>query len=193
MKQHDIDFDKLGTRIQELLYRYVAVESITNTPGERGVEDFFRSYIEEIPYFTQHPDHWGLYPLEGDGLGRNVCWAMVRGRGDKAVVLVHHYDVVDIEDYKTLKPYAYTPDRLREELFRHKDMLPEDARKDLESGEFLFCRGGCDMKGAGPSSTPCWRPTAVCLILRAMSSSSAFPMRKICPGACAARTSCWPI
>ena len=149
MQQHDIDFDKLGTRIQDLLYRYVAVESITNTAGERGVEDFFRSYIAEIPYFAQHPDHWGLYPLEGDGLGRNVCWAMVQGRGEKAVVLVHHYDVVDIEDYKTLKPYAYTPDRLREELFRHKDMLPEDARKDLESGDFLFCRGGCDMKGGG--------------------------------------------
>lgn len=149
MKQHDIDFDKLGTRIQQLLYRYVAVESITNTAGERGVEDFFRSYIAEIPYFAQHPDHWGLYPLEGDGLGRNVCWAMVRGRGEKAVVLVHHYDVVDIEDYKTLKPFAYTPDHLREELFRHKDMLPEDARKDLESGDFLFCRGGCDMKGGG--------------------------------------------
>lgn len=149
MQQHDIDFGKLSTRIQDLLYRYVAVESITNTAGERGVEDFFRSYIAEISYFAQHPDHWGLYPLEGDGLGRNVCWAMVRGRGEKAVVLVHHYDVVDIEDYKTLKPYAYTPDRLREELFRHKDMLPEDARKDLESGDFLFCRGGCDMKGGG--------------------------------------------
>ena len=149
MKNHAIDFEKLGERIQELLYRYVAVPSITNTAAERGVEKFFQHYIQEIPYFVQHPDHWGLYPLEGDGLERHVCWAMVRGRGDKAVVLVHHYDVVDIEDYKTLKPYAYTPQQLREALLQHKEMLPEDAKQDLESGEFLFCRGGCDMKGGG--------------------------------------------
>lgn len=83
MKNHDIDFDQLGVRIQELLYRYVAVPSITNTQAERGVEDFFRAYIQEIPYFAQHPDHWGLYPIQGDGLGRSVCWAMVRGAETK--------------------------------------------------------------------------------------------------------------
>ncbi len=149
MKNHDIDFDQLGVRIQELLYRYVAVPSITNTQAERGVEDFFRAYIQEIPYFAQHPDHWGLYPIQGDGLGRSVCWAMVRGSGDKTIVLVHHYDVVDIEDYKTLKSWAYAPEPLREALMQHKDMLPEEARQDLESGKFLFCRGGCDMEGGG--------------------------------------------
>lgn len=149
LEDKGIDFDQLGVRIQELLYRYVAVPSITNTQAERGVEDFFRAYIQEIPYFAQHPDHWGLYPIQGDGLGRSVCWAMVRGSGDKTIVLVHHYDVVDIEDYKTLKSWAYAPEPLREALMQHKDMLPEEARQDLESGKFLFCRGGCDMEGGG--------------------------------------------
>lgn len=69
MKNHDIDFDQLGVRIQELLYRYVAVPSITNTQAERGMEDFFRAYIQEIPYFAQHPDHWGLYPIQGAAWG----------------------------------------------------------------------------------------------------------------------------
>lgn len=50
--------------------------------------------------------------------------------------------VVDIEDYKTLKPFAYTPDQLCAELKKHMDMLPEDAEQDLKSGNFLFCRGG---------------------------------------------------
>ena len=67
---------------------------------------------------------------------------MVRGSGDKTIVLVHHYDVVDIEDYKTLKSWAYAPEPLREALMQHKDMLPEEARQDLESGKFLFCRAG---------------------------------------------------
>lgn len=112
MKNHEIDFVHLGGRIQELLYDYVAVQSITNTPAERGVEEFFQKYIRGIEYFSQNPEYWGLYPVENDGLGRNVCWAMVRGEGERTVVLVHHYDVVDIEDYKTLKPFAYTPDQL---------------------------------------------------------------------------------
>ncbi len=149
MKNHEIDFMHLGGRIQELLYDYVAVQSITNTPAERGVEEFFQKYIRGIEYFSQNPEYWGLYPVENDGLGRNVCWAMVQGEGERTVVLVHHYDVVDIEDYKTLKPFAYTPDQLCAELKKHMDMLPEDAEQDLKSGNFLFCRGGCDMKGGG--------------------------------------------
>ena len=142
MKNHEIDFMHLGGRIQELLYDYVAVQSITNTPAERGVEEFFQKYIRGIEYFSQNPEYWGLYPVENDGLDRNVRWAMVRGEGERTVVLVHHYDVVDIEDYKTLKPFAYTPDQLCAELKKHMDMLPEDAEQDLKSGNFLFCRGG---------------------------------------------------
>ena len=149
MNNHQIDFEQLSRRIQELLYDYVAVKSTTNTPSERATEDFFRKYIQGMEYFSSHPDYWGLFPLAMDGLGRNVCWAMVRGEGTQTVVLLHHYDVVDIEDYKTLKPFAYAPDQLRAELEKHRDMLPQDAVRDLDSGNFLFCRGGCDMKGGG--------------------------------------------
>lgn len=74
---------------------------------------------------------------------------MVRGRGNKAVCLVHHYDIVDIEDYKLLKPLAFSPEELAAELKEHTDLLPEDARRDLEEDSFLFCRGGCDMKAGG--------------------------------------------
>ena len=114
MNNHQIDFEQLSRRIQELLYDYVAVKSTTNTPSERATEDFFRKYIQGMEYFSSHPDYWGLFPLAMDGLGRNVCWAMVRGEGTQTVVLLHHYDVVDIEDYKTLKPFAYAPDQLRQ-------------------------------------------------------------------------------
>ena len=55
MKNHEIDFMHLGGRIQELLYDYVAVQSITNTPAERGVEEFFQKYIRGIEYFSQNP------------------------------------------------------------------------------------------------------------------------------------------
>ena len=149
MRNHDIDFAALADRIKDILYGYVGIQTFTNTPGERLVEDFFTGHFSRIEYFRQYPEYWGLYPLENDALGRNVCWAMVRGQSDKTVVLVHHYDIVDIEDFKTLKPYAFSPDQLREELSSHLDMLPEDARKDLEEDTFIFCRGGCDMKAGG--------------------------------------------
>ncbi|NBH60669.1 M20/M25/M40 family metallo-hydrolase [Anaerotruncus sp. 80] len=139
----------LGDKIKEILYEYVKIESFTNTSGERLVEEFFTGHFEKIPYFKEHPENWGLYPLEDDPLQRNVCWAIVRGKGNKTVAMVHHYDIVDIEDYKLLKPLAFSPDELAAALADHKDMLPEDALVDLEAGSFVFCRGGCDMKAGG--------------------------------------------
>lgn len=149
MKNHNLDFKAVGEKIQEILYEYVKIESYTNTDGERLVEDFFTERFGRIPYFQQNPGHWGLYPMEGDSLQRHVCWAMVRGRGNKTVCLVHHYDIVDIEDYKLLKPLAFSPEELAAELKEHTDLLPEDARRDLKEDSFLFCRGGCDMKAGG--------------------------------------------
>ena len=64
-------------------------------------------------------------------------------------MFVHHNDVVEIEDFKLLKSYAFSPDELAEELMKIRDSLPKDAQKDLEEGTFLFGRGGADMKGGG--------------------------------------------
>lgn len=149
MKNTDIDFAALGSRIKEILYDYVKIQSFTNTPKEREVERFFENHFNQVTYFRDHHEFWGLYPLEDDSLNRNVCWAMVKGKGNKTVTLVHHYDIVDIEDFKTLKSFAFSPDQLRNELAKHQDMLPDDAKKDLEEDTFLFCRGGCDMKAGG--------------------------------------------
>ncbi len=131
MKNHDIDFGTLGRRIQEVLYEYVRIQSYTNTEKERLVEGFFTGLFGNLAYFREHPECWGLYPVEDDPLERNVCRAMVKGKGSKTVVLVHHYDIVDIEDFKTLKPFAFSPERLGEELAKHPDLLTEDARRDL--------------------------------------------------------------
>lgn len=83
MKNHEIDFIHLGGRIQELFYDYVAVQSITNTPAERGVEEFFQKYIRGIEYFSQNPEYWASIPLRmtawtGTSAGR---WCGARGSG----------------------------------------------------------------------------------------------------------------
>ncbi len=135
--------------IKDLLYKYIKVESISFSSKERLVEDFLLEYFRGIPYFAKHPELCGTYDIKDDPLGRKVCFGMVRGHGSKAVVLIHHSDVVGIEDFKLLKEYAFSPDELGEKLLEIKDSLPSDAQADLESGDWLFGRGGCDMKGGG--------------------------------------------
>ena len=142
-------FEGLEKDIKELLYGYMKVESFSFSSNERLVEPFLLDWFETIPYFREHPEFCGAYEIPGDPLDRKVMFGMVRGRGNKAVVLIHHYDVVGIEDFKLLKEYAFSPDELGEKLMEVKDSLPRDAREDLESGDWLFGRGGCDMKAGG--------------------------------------------
>ena len=142
-------FEGIEKDIKELLYGYMKVESFSFSANERLVEPFLLDWFETIPYFREHPELCGAYDIPGDPLDRKVMYGMVRGCGNKAVVLIHHYDVVGIEDFKLLKEYAFSPDELGEKLMEVKDSLPRDAREDLESGDWLFGRGGCDMKAGG--------------------------------------------
>ena len=142
-------FEGIEKDIKELLYGYMKVESFSFSANERLVEPFLTDWFESVPYFKEHPEFCGAYEIPGDPLDRKVMYGMVRGRGNKAVVLIHHYDVVGIEDFKLLKEYAFSPDELGEKLMEVKDSLPRDAREDLESGDWLFGRGGCDMKAGG--------------------------------------------
>lgn len=142
-------FEGIEKDIKELLYGYMKVESFSFSANERLVEPFLTNWFESVPYFRQHPEFCGAYEIPGDPLDRKVMYGMVRGNGNKAVVLIHHYDVVGIEDFKLLKEYAFSPDELGEKLMEVKDSLPRDAREDLESGGWLFGRGGCDMKAGG--------------------------------------------
>ena len=77
------------------------------------------------------------------------CWAMVRGSGKDTVVLVHHYDVVGIEDFTHLKDLAFSPDLLREALSSSMDMFSADVQRDIKRRNFTFGRGCADMKSGG--------------------------------------------
>lgn len=147
----NINFENLSDRIKNLLYEYMKLETFTGTPKERLVEDFFLTHFQHIPYFIENPDYFGLYRIKDDVFNRAVCWAMVKGKRnpENAVVLIHHYDVVGIEDFKNLKDYAFYPGALETELLKNPDMLHQEAKDDLLSGEYIFGKGGCDMKAGG--------------------------------------------
>ena len=142
----------LAGRIRSLTQAFVGVPSHTDTVMETAVNAFYRDWFDHTRYFRMHPDHCGLYSLPGDPLGRAVAWGLVRG-GDTArtVVLIHHYDTADIRDYGVLQDLAYEPATLTGRMAAlaasGRLAIPAEAAADLASGDWLFGRGVCDMKG----------------------------------------------
>lgn len=137
----------LAQRIETLLEDYVATATHTATPLENNHQGFFQQYFSSIPYFEKHPDHCGFYPVHNDALNRTVPWALVKGGGEDTIVLIHHTDTVDTDDYGALKGLAHHPKELTRRLRAGALNLDEDAQRDLDSGDWVFGRGAADMKG----------------------------------------------
>ncbi len=138
-----------GKEILDIFYPYVAVNSQSGTDRENLAAAFFRSHFQGSPYFSGQPGTLGTLPVPKDPAGRSVEWALVRGRGSRTVVLMHHFDVVETEDYGSLKSLAFDPERLSRALRENPEALDAESRADLESGGFIFGRGAADMKAGG--------------------------------------------
>ena len=138
-------------QIYDYLREMVSIPSVSNTPQEKEISDYIAGCLERQPYFAKHPSLCGQCALEGDSLGRTVVYGLVRGKGAGTVVLTGHYDVVDTDEYGRFRALAYDMEAWKhihgEELEALKSMLPQEARDDLASGEWLFGRGVNDMKG----------------------------------------------
>ena len=131
-------------QIKSLFLRLVATQSDTNTQRENYIAEHILNWIKELPYFSKHPELCGAYPLIDDPFSRNVVWSLVKGSSNKTVILMHHYDAIDIEEYGKLKSVALRPDELAMAL--KLKSIPEQAMTDLTSGEWTFGRGVADMK-----------------------------------------------
>lgn len=134
--------EQIATIFQEAM----AIPSFTNTETEREMEDYLDQRIGAIPYFQTHPHHFGRYPLPNDHLHRSVNWALVDKGKKKTVILFHHHDTVDLEDYGPLAPIALDSEALVQAL---KDLdFRSEMQEDLNSRQWQFGRGSCDMKAA---------------------------------------------
>ena len=141
----------LKEEIYEYLRGMVSIPSISNTPQERAAADYIAGCLGGQPYFKEHPSLQGQYALEGDYLERTSVYGLVKGSGGRTIILTGHYDVVDTEEYGRFRHLAYDIDAWRrlhgEELDELMSMLPQEAREDFASGQWLFGRGVSDMKG----------------------------------------------
>ena len=136
----------------ELTKKLISIKSINGTSGEKDIAMFIEEYFRSLPYFKEHPENIIIQKIPDDSLDRRSVIAIVNGTGKEfapnekvPTILIHgHIDTVGIEDFGAIKDFATKPDELLSEM--KKLPLPEDVRKDLESGNFLFGRGASDMK-----------------------------------------------
>lgn len=141
--------EKLANSIHDNLLNYVGTATDTNTKKENNVIVFWNKWFKERQYFKDNPEYWGFHSILKDPLNRSVPWGLVKGKGDKTIVLIHHSDTVDTLDYGRLKKIAYHPEELMEALLKDELDLNIETKEDLESGDWIFGRGVADMKGGG--------------------------------------------
>lgn len=140
-------FTPLGERVYRLMLELVAIPSITGSAGgEVKCADFIYNRLSELDYFKKNPEDLRRIDLTPDPLNRVSICALVRASRPtkKTVILTGHFDVVDVDVCGSLRPWAFDP----EEYTRRIAELPlsEEARSDLESGNYVFGRGVMDMK-----------------------------------------------
>ncbi|MFC7370936.1 M20/M25/M40 family metallo-hydrolase [Fictibacillus iocasae] len=130
-------------QLKNLVKELVNVQSMTFTPGEVYMADFLKAKLQTLPYFKENKDHLRLHGLED---GRKLVTAFVRTAESKeTIILLSHFDVVHIDDYGDLKPFAFETDLLTEKIRALQD-LRADVKADIEDGDWLFGRGTMDMK-----------------------------------------------
>ena len=139
-----IERDEYAIQIAKEMVR---IPSVNSTEGERKIGEYLEKRLEELPYFRKHPNQLSVKELKGDPLHRRNVMALLIGeksRREETLLWHGHTDTVGVEDYGSCKEVAFEPEKLMEKLREME--LPEEVRKDLESGEYIFGRGACDMK-----------------------------------------------
>lgn len=130
-----------------LTKRMVQIPSVNTTQGEREIGLFLEQYIRDMPYFKKHPDQVIAQNLKNDELDRRSVFALLIGEKDDntdTIILHGHTDTVGVEDFGDLAEYAFSPDLLREKMKLTR--LPREVLDDLQSNDYIFGRGACDMK-----------------------------------------------
>lgn len=133
--------------LYNLILELVRIPSVSpSKDGENRIARFIYDTLGELPYFRENPRDVRLIPMEGDRYARHIVFAMVRSekKTTDTVLLMGHMDVVGTDACGNLKDAAFAPEEYTERIAA-TEIHPE-ARKDLESGEWIFGRGVADMK-----------------------------------------------
>ena len=187
--------DNSKQALYSLLLDLVSIPSVSpSAEMENRIARFIHSRLRELPYFDERPGDLRLLPLEGDPHGRYLVFAMVRAESETAdtVILTGHMDVVGVEVCGSLAPYAFRPEEYSRRLV--SAVISPDARKDLETGQWLFGRGVADMKSGVAAGMD--------LFMEAASGPGKYganvavlfvPTRRTTPWGCSRPPPTWPV
>ena len=141
--QHYKFYDEALALTKEL----VAIPSLNNSVGEREVALYMAQWLEKLPYFQANPDQLIIKPLKNDPYGRVNVVAIAfgtRSNSNETIILHGHHDTVGIDDFGSIKDFAFDCDALPEKI---KAITNDpEVLADIESGEWMFGRGASDMK-----------------------------------------------
>lgn len=142
--REDVMIDR--KRLYENLKKLVKAASVSGTADEVQAAYVIKELLMEIPYFKENPENVMMVPMEGDPFDRVVAAAYLEldPESPDTVILTGHYDVVDLEEFGALKGIACDIEAITERIGELS--LSDDARRDLESGNWYFGRGVIDMK-----------------------------------------------
>lgn len=137
----------LSKRIEEIAISLTEQFSVVETLGEIDSANKVHEIFSEMNYYKENPNDLRFINVPNDLWKRKSVMAILRGKkgnSKKTVIMIGHTDTVGVSDYGNLKDYANRPYELTE-MFKEVS-LPDDVKKDLESGDYLFGRGLFDMK-----------------------------------------------
>ena len=132
-------FDK----VKQLTEEMVAIPSINKEPGgESAVARYIQDFYMSLPYFQAHPEQVKCFQTKNDFVVRHSTLAYVKGtkgNSNRTVILIGHIDTVGVDDFGTIREYAFRCEELPAKL-RETFVLPQEVIDDIESGEYLFGR-----------------------------------------------------
>ena len=139
----------LYDQIKNLTSEMVAIPSINKEPnGESNVAQYVYDFYANLDYFKQNPHQFKKFQTKNDFVERHSTYAYVKGTkgtSNKTIILIGHIDTVGVDDYGTIKEYAFKTEELPAKLME-TFALPEEVIEDIKSGEYMFGRGALDMK-----------------------------------------------
>ena len=131
-------------QLEDLLCEIVSWESRTGTEGEISFAHKIKNKLMDLEYFQTNASH---IQFHGAGKGRNAVSALYKHENtQKTITLISHFDTVHTEEFGVLGNLAFNPRKLTKRFRTIVEQLPESARQDVISGEYLFGRGTMDMK-----------------------------------------------
>ena len=138
-------FDEVKRLTQEM----VAIPSINKEPGgETAVARYIYDFYMGLDYFKEHPERTKIFKNKNDFVDRHSTYAYVKGtkgNSNRTVILIGHLDTVGVDDFGTIREYAFKCEELPEKL-KETFKLSDEVLADIESGEYMFGRGALDMK-----------------------------------------------